>query len=229
MPRFARTLTVVSLLLLAGCGLVRRDGAPAAPDVAGTPTKPGAPAPVKPGAPPTKPADKGDPQQRFDAALAMMRGNQTEEAEAALMALTADFPQFGGPWTDLGIIYAKSNRRDAAITALARAVTINRSNAIAHNWLGILYRERRDFVRAERAYQAALNALPNYGLAHLNLGILYDEHLKRPLDALPHYKAYQQFGGKDDLRVLAWIAEIEASQKAAATPAAAPVAAEPRR
>lgn len=244
---FGRLAAASALLLLAACGAVRRDDGGVSPPVTGNTQTPSAPAPVQPGTPqspagtvakPLPPPDKGNPEQRFAQALEQLRGNQTEEAEAAFQALTADFPEFAGAWTDLGIIYAKSNRRDAALGALSRAVSINKRNAVAQNWLGILYREARDYSRAERAYQAALDAQPEYGLAHLNLGILYDEYLKRPLDALPHYKAYQQYGGKDDLRVLAWIAEIEAPQKAAAkaaatTPPAPPAAPlpglEPRR
>lgn len=230
--RGLRLAAVLAVLFLAGCGAVRRDDG-GQPPLTGT-TTPGSgstasPAPGTPGKPaaPTAPPDKGDPDQRFNQALELLRGNQVAEAEAAFQSLTADFPQFSGAWTDLGIIYAKSNRRDAALAALSRAVSLNKRNAVAHNWLGILYREAREYSRAERAYKTALEAQPGYALAHLNLGILYDEHLKRPQDALPHYKAYQQAGGKDDLRVLAWIAEIEAPQKAAAAkaqPASAPSA-----
>jgi tetratricopeptide (TPR) repeat protein len=223
------TLAVLlATLLVTACGVSRRDAVkpePVRPAPASTPSgaKP-APAPL---------VNKGDPQKRFDAALASMRAGQLDQAETQFQALTVDFPQFAGPWTDLGIIYAKSNRRDAAIAALSRAVSMNRRNAIAHNWLGILYRDAGDFGRAERAYRAALAEQPNYGLAHLNLGILYDEYLKRPQDALQHYRAYRQYGGQDDLRVLAWLADIEGVNKpaAATAPAAgsAPAAGATRR
>jgi lipoprotein NlpI len=85
-----------------------------------------------------------------------------------------------------------------------------------------------DYSRAERAYRMALGEQPNYGLAHLNLGILYDEYLKRPRDALPHYRAYRQYGGQDDLRVLAWLAEIEAAGQSAVAPPE-PATGAPRR
>lgn len=203
---------VFAVLLLAGCGLIRpEEGAHETVSGAKPADKPGKP--VKPARPSTKsaekPADKGDPQKRFDAALALLKGNQIQEAEQAFTGITQDFPEFSGPWTNLGIIYAKSNRNSLAITALSKAVSLNPANATAYNWLGILYSQDRDYVRAEKAYQAAIKAKSDFGLAHLNLAILYDEIFKRPADALPHYKEYQRLGGKDDLRVMAWVAEIE--------------------
>lgn len=209
------TALLLATLLLAGCGLVRKDGGaqtPAQP-VGGKPTtaETAKPAATKPGEKPAlqRPAEKGDPQQRFNEALALMRGNQTAEAEQSFTWITQDFPQFAGPWTNLGIIFAKSNRQSQAFVAFVRAVEINDDDATAWNWLGILYRQSRDYPRAENAYKSALDANRDFALAHLNLGILYDEYLRRPADALPHYKRYLELGGRDDLRVHAWVAAIE--------------------
>lgn len=153
--------------------------------------------------------DKGDPQARFDAALALMQRNQPAEAEQAFVTLITDFPEHAGPWVNLGILYARSNRRDQAIAALAKAASMNPANKVAYNWLGILYREAGDPRRARMAYEKALGIDPEYALAHYNLGVLLDAHLKQPADALPHYRAYLQALGKEDLRVMAWIAGIE--------------------
>lgn len=181
--------------------------------------------------PPAVPAepDKGDPQARFDAAMALWQQGQVGEAEQALIALLKDFPEHSGPWTNLGIIFAKSNRRDQAIGALAKAAALNPDNKVAFNWLGILYREAGDLTRARLSYERALKLDPDYALAHFNYGILLDAHLKRPADALPHYRAYQQADGNtDDLRVIAWIAEIEAAASAATPPPAPPAGSTPK-
>lgn len=213
----------VAALLLGACAT--KQPPPSKP----APAKPVAKPAAKPAQPPAaawptlpKPPDKGDPAKRFEEALALMQGNDVENAELAFRSLTEDFPGFSGPFTNLGIIYAKSNRKELALAALSKAATLNPSNTTALNWLGILYRDARDYLRAERAYQNVLRLDPNNALAHLNLGILYDDALKRPAAALPHYKEYQRLAGKEDLRVLAWIAEIEASQKTAAPPAPKP-------
>lgn len=168
--------------------------------------------------------DKGDPKSRFAAALDLQKQNQIAEAEQAYVALTTDFPDHAGPWTNLGIIYAKSNRRPQAIDALLKAATLNGQNKIAFNWLGILYRETGDLNRSRLSYEKALGIDPDYALAHYNLGVLLDAHLKQPVAALPHYKAYQQAGHAEDLRVMAWVAEIEAAEAARLPAPAAPAA-----
>lgn len=207
--RSARSALAVAALalILSACGALTKKEDPGTAE----PGKPAAEAPV----------DKGNPQQRFDAAMKLWRENQIAEAEEAFIGLAKDFPEHAGPWVNLGIMFAKSNRRDPAIGALGKAVSLNPDNKIAFNWLGILYREAGDLNRAKISYERALQIDPNYALAHFNYGVLLDAHLKRPTDALPHYRAYQQAGHTDDLRVLAWIAEIEAATKAA-TPAPAP-------
>jgi Flp pilus assembly protein TadD len=195
-----------------------------------TARKPDRPAPAPSSAPTAtaeQPAvpDKGDPEARFKQALDLMKSRKSAEAEAAFLALAQDFPEYSGPPTNLGILYAKSNRRDVAISAFTKAATNNPQNAAAFNWLGILYRESGNYPRAQQAYEKALEVQPNNPAAHLNLGILLGEYMKQPAQALPHYRLYLQQYGKEDLRVLAWIAEIEAAQKASeasAAPAAAP-------
>ena len=135
-----------------------------------------------------------------------------------------DFPEFGGPWTNLGILYAKSKRRDQALSAFTRASQLNANNAVAFNWLGILSREGGDYARARQSYERALQITPNDALTRLNYGILLDQYLKQPQAALEQYKQYLALAQKEDLRVIAWIAQIEA-QIAAAQPApAAPAA-----
>lgn len=198
-----RTLaaTVLCGAILAGCG-----GGKAVKPTA--PTK--APPPVAQ-QPTPPPPDKGDPQARFKFALDLMKQKKTADAEKAFMELTKDFPNYSGPQTDLGIIFAKTNRRDAAIAAFTRAATINGSNASAFNWLGIMNREAGNYDRAKQSYEKALEVKPGYAAAELNLGLLLDQYMKRPADALPHYKAYQSLTGGNDLHVLPWIAEIEAN------------------
>lgn len=109
----------------------------------------------------------------------------------------------------LGILYAQSRQRDAALASFSRAVEANPDNAVAANWLGVLYRESGDYARAERAYRHALSVRPDYPAAQLNLGILYDVYLRRPHDAVAAYRSYRALGG-GDLIVEAWIRDLEA-------------------
>ncbi len=212
-------ITGLVALLLAGCATQK-------------PKRPGAKAPTPPtqqAAPDTPLAPKADPEARFVEALEMMKQNKVREAEAAFMELSKDFPDFSGPQTNLGILFAKSNRRDAAIAAFTRAATANGQNASAFNWLGIVNKEAGNYERARQSYEKAIAVKQDYAAAHLNLGLLLEDQLKQPAVAVQHYKDYQRLTGGKDLRVLPWIAEIEARTQASApvaTPAASPAPAE---
>jgi tetratricopeptide (TPR) repeat protein len=203
------TLVLAGALMLAACG------APG-PQRPATPARTTPAATTSPAALPAPSAPKGDPDRRFQEALALMKARRHVEAQAAFLALTADFPDFSGPLTDLGILYAHGGQNELAVASLTRAVQANPGNAVAHNWLGTLHREGGDFLRAEQAYRRAIAARSDYAPAHLNLAILYDVALHRPRDALAAYREYQRRLGKEDLIVAAWIRDLEARLQPAA-------------
>lgn len=149
-------------------------------------------------------------QQRLNAALALLQEGRRDEAREALLALTRDYPQYSGPFTDLGILYARNRQRDDAIAAFRKAVSVNPRNAVAWNWLGTLYREAGQFSAADQAYRSAIAARPQDPAAHLNLAILYDVSLHRPDIALPAYREYQRLAGSEARAIVSvWIKELE--------------------
>lgn len=164
---------------------------------------------VEPAADPAK----GDPQQRFEQALQLMKQRQPQEAKAAFDQLARDYPQYSGPLADLGVLQARGREYDQAIASFTAAVAADGRNAFAWGWLGILYRERGDYVRAEQAYRRALELKPDDAAAHLNLGILYELYLKRPSEALAQYREYQRVASNGNLMVGVWIHELEARQQ----------------
>lgn len=209
--RLSAVLLLAPLLSLGGCALFH--GAAEKPAAA---TEGASPAST-PAAP--KPSTKGDPQQRFDAALKLMKTHQDDQAIAAFTALSKDFPKYSGPYTDLGILYARHKQWDLALQALGQATAANPHNAVAYDWMGIAYRNKGDYARAEQAYRSALKAKPDDANAHLDLAVLYDVYLKRPDAALTEYQAYRD-AGHDDLIVQAWIKSLQRSGAKSQAPAA---------
>ena len=203
-------LLALTLAACASPGPAKRSSAPKSAAYPASSTQTPQPTPAD--------ATKGDPDQRFQEALALMKAKRTSEAQAAFIALSQDYPNFSGPLTDLGILYAQTHQRELAVASLTRAVAANPKNEVAHNWLGTLHRENGDFLRAEQSYQKALQAEPGYAQAHLNIAILYDVALHRPREALNAYRNYQRIAGNDDLIVDAWIRELE-SRLQQSTPA----------
>lgn len=204
MKSCSSSLAIVALsLVLAACGSTT----PTRPDSARTAS-----------APRVAKSDelKGDPQQRFAAALQLMKEGRRDEAINALEVLSADFPKLSGPHTDLGILYAQTRKPAKAIAAFTKAVEANPRNVVALNGLGVLYRERGDYARAEQCYQRALAVQADYAPALYNLAILYDVALRRPQDALQHYRRYQEVAGLNEKPMVAvWIRELESRAPAA--------------
>lgn len=195
--QFKSWLSLAAVLLLAACASrVQKPAAPAA-ETAASP-----PAAAVP--------DKGDPEQRFQAALQLMKDKKPQDAKDAFAALAKDFPQYSGPLNDLGALQAQGKQRDQAIGSFSRAVAISPKDDFAWGWLGILYREGGDYGHAEQAYLKAIALKPDNSVTHLNLGILYDAYLKRPQDALAQYREYQRLAGKDGRPIVtAWINELQ--------------------
>lgn len=202
----------LAALLLAGCASqpVER---PDRPGEVATGTE------AKPGTTPKAPAK--DPNTQFEEALAALKSKNFAEARAGFSLLAKEHPEFSGPLTNLGILDAKANSRTAAIGNFLRAVQANPRNAIAYNWLGMLYRENKDYRGAEQAYLKSLELNPDNPAVVLNLGILYDVYLNHPADALVRYRDYQRMTGSRELKVTAWIKALEIITTA--TPPAAPV------
>ena len=68
----------------------------------------------------------------------------------------------------LGIGYMQSGRLDVATEKLLKAVQYNENYPEAHNALGVLYEELREYGPAETHYKRAIDLKPDYTLAKLN-------------------------------------------------------------
>jgi len=217
----------LALAILAACAAPPpRMPAMRAPIPASAPATNPIPAPATmaaavPGQPPT--AVPAAAQPRFAAALKLLKEGDLPAAREAFLALHRDFPLLSGPLTDLGIVYARNREPDLAMASFAKAAALNPRNVVALNWLGTLCRERGDYSRAENAYRRALAADAGYAPAWLNLAILYDNNLRRPQQALAHYREYQRLAAAPNPMVAVWIKELEgAPAPALASAGAAP-------
>ena len=85
---------------------------------------------------------------------------------------------------------------------------IDPEHAQALNQLGMTLRRQGKFEAAESAYLKAIEASPDYALAHYNLGVLNDLYLRRYDQALVHYERYQALAGEDE-QVSRWIADLK--------------------
>jgi len=200
-PRFANLALSAALLaaalVLDGCGSPggTRPAAGQAPAVTATAEDPAAAVPER-------------ALDSYNRALDAMRAADWTEAELELEQLTLAYPDYAGPYVNLGIVYMATGRDGDARDALDQALSRNPQHAQAYNQLGILARRQGRFADAEQAYRDAIAVDPAYALAHYNLGVLLDLYLQRPEDALTHYERYQALLPEADETVAKWIVEL---------------------
>ncbi|MFQ5839116.1 MAG: tetratricopeptide repeat protein [Candidatus Methylomirabilales bacterium] len=118
------------------------------------------------------------------------------EAEREFLGALADpvFTQVADAYVNLAKIARKRNRLDETLTYLQKAVDISPENVLAHNDLGLLYLERRQYALAVQEFRKALQLVPdrpillwNLGLAHFQAGDMQEARaiLRRVVEVQP--------------------------------------------
>jgi len=98
-------------------------------------------------------------------------------------------PSAAGALVNLGTIYYRQRKYEAAEQHYQRAIEVDSNYPLAHYNLGNLYDEQGDLTRAEQHYTTALRLNPNYADAHFNLALLA-ERRGNFLNAVRHWKSY---------------------------------------
>lgn len=129
-------------------------------------------------------------------------------AENQLLALQQRYPEYSAISFNLGIVYLKMHKPEAAEAAFRQAIANNPDNLEAYNYLGTLLRQQGRFIDAKTLYMEALEIQPEHADTHLNLGILCDLYLSKLKQARNHYETYQTLQQEPDRKVAAWIADI---------------------
>jgi tetratricopeptide (TPR) repeat protein len=160
-------------------------------------------------------------KEQFNEAVTAMKDGRDEAAIHLFTDIAGQNPQLASPHTDLGILFYRQGRLDAAEAAFKEALQRDGKDYVAANYLGMIYRSEGRFAEAKAAYQQALAAKPDYALAHLNMAILYDLYTGELDQALQHYREYQKDGGANNPQLAGWLADLEQrikDQRGHATP-----------
>jgi Flp pilus assembly protein TadD len=80
-----------------------------------------------------------DAQAKFKRATVLARLGRDDEAIAALLALTQEYPELPEPYNNLAALYAKHGQYDNARATLETAVAANPAFSLAYQNLGSLY------------------------------------------------------------------------------------------
>ncbi len=148
-------------------------------------------------------------QQFYEEAVATLKSGKTALAVEQLVQISNDAPDKPYVFTNLGLAYFKLQELDLAEQAFKQAIARDSKDAVAHNHLGILQRQRGQFEDALDRYQRAIEIDSDYASAHLNLGILFDIYLQDLEQALRQYQKYQALTSEEDSQVAGWIVDIQ--------------------
>ena len=145
--------------------------------------------------------------------LTWQRSNVWQDSETLWLSVLKNYPEVPVAHNNLGNVYLKKGRLDAAISEYKMAISLNPSDAGLYNNLGAAYLKKGRLDAAIAEYQKAISLNPDYALAHNNLGNAYlgkgetdaaiAEYQKaislNPADALAHYNLGVAYGGKGKL------------------------------
>lgn len=218
--RSIELLLVPALLAaLTACAVGPRRGAPHARPASAA-THP-ATSQAAPAGPPPVPVQA---KEEFNRALTLAAARNDAAAEAQLTTLARRYPRFHTPLIDLGMLYRRDGKLDAAAAAFRQAAARDPKSALAWTELGVTQRLEGKFEDAQRSYTRALAANPAYAPAYRDRGVLRDLYLDEPSAALADFERYRKLTGEDKPAAM-WIAELEHRSgsrrpSGAATPAA---------
>lgn len=149
-------------------------------------------------------------EQGFSDALVLLRDEKYVEAEAALIILTTQFPDFAGPWSNLAIAQSQQEKYTDALTSLDNALKQDEKFCQALSLKGVVLRELGQFQLAKDQYKSALICNPEDHLTLYNLGVLSDLYLHDEAAALAYY---QQFlatqGEQQDETIKSWVVDLK--------------------
>ncbi|GAB1263081.1 tetratricopeptide repeat protein [Aurantivibrio plasticivorans] len=129
-------------------------------------------------------------------------------ADQLLAQLVTAHPKLSGPWVMRGDIAAAQQNYSLAVQHYIEAIDVNDANMNAYLRLAKAQRQRGHFAHAQNTYALALVEWRDSPELHLNLGVLYDVYLNKPLQAQAHMEAYQLLTTNNDQQVTVWIDEI---------------------
>lgn len=146
-------------------------------------------------------------KELYQQGLAAMAEKNWQHAEQLFTQVIELKPELAGCYLNQAIIALNGQQQALAQARINQALKVSPLNPYAHNLNGVLARERGDFSSAEQSYLQALNSLPDYADAHLNLAILSELYQGKLAMAQQHYQAYL-FIHQDDKQVQRWLAGL---------------------
>ena len=112
---------------------------------------------------------KSPPNKEITLILKYYQGGKIELAEKLALLISKQFPDHEFSWRVLGAIFHKQNRKQEALNANKKALSLAPNDAEIHNNLGVTLQDLKKLHEAESSFRKALLLKYNYAEAHYNL------------------------------------------------------------
>jgi Flp pilus assembly protein TadD len=154
--------------------------------------------------------DEIDPvlNQQYMEGIALMGSGDFESALVVWKSMQIAYPDVPGVLVNKGLAEFNLDMHEEAFSSISEASKIAEDFCPAYSTLGPLYRELGRFEDAEIAYKEAIDCDPYSPDFHYNLGILYDLYMRRPEEALEHYKIARTLSIEEDKNLAIWIRDL---------------------
>jgi tetratricopeptide (TPR) repeat protein len=95
------------------------------------------------------------------------------------------------------INFYRSGAYDKAIAEWREFLKFDANSDEAYYYLGAAHMEQKQLDTAILNFEKAVSLNPNHGMAHVNLGLLYDRHRNDIASAVDHFRKAEKLGGVD--------------------------------
>lgn len=152
--------------------------------------------------------DKGSVLLFIEAKKAIKK-KDFKTAKSKLLVITGNDDSLAGPWVLMGEIAQEQKEFERAVEYYQKAININPKNINAYTGLAHVQRQLGKFNIAQNTLAEALRIWPDFPEAHLNIGVLYDVYLNKPVMAQKHMEAFLFLSKKDTEEAQEWFEEVK--------------------
>lgn len=152
--------------------------------------------------------DKGSVLLFIEAKKAIKKKDY-KTAKSKLLVITGNDDSLAGPWVLMGEIAQEQKELEKAVEYYQKAIDINSENVNAYTGLAHVQRQMGKFNVAQNTLAEALRIWPDFPEAHLNIGVLYDVYLNKPVLAQQHMEAFLFLAKKETEQAEVWFEEVK--------------------
>ena len=136
------------------------------------------------------------PNEKIILLLKYYKDGKIDLAEKRALLISKQFPKHEFAWRVLGAIFQKKGRKEDALNANRKALSLSPNDPEILNNLGVTLQHLGRFEESISSYNQAIELNPGFADAYCNLGLTY-EILRQWPEAVENYDNTLKMGSND--------------------------------